>query len=112
MNKSSPSQQYVIPPPDVPLFLYKTSTQALRELIYWAKMEHTRELRISAQRGYMKTVKYLTEEYSPIRILAEVSGFRKICASIIADSRAWNGLTARERRFFRDAYSMRDMLFS
>lgn len=107
MNKSTPSSQYFTQPPDVPLFLCGRASN-LRNLIEWATKEYQTAIVITTKRGMFKTLKHLSEEYSPIRILAEMKNFRRICANIKRDD--WNELSGRERVFIRRAFEMRDAL--
>ena len=100
--------QYINPPPDVPLFVYKTSTQALQELIKWANKEHRAWLQYLSENAYYKQLTYFTHNVSPYRILAEMSGFRHI-ASVISQ-RSWDKLSGRERVFIRRSYELRDHL--
>lgn len=98
----------MIPPPDIPSFLYKSNTQALRNLIAWAKREWIERVNYCADNGYMKQHARLTSDYSPMRILAEMSGYRRICSEI--SSRSWNGLSGRDRVFIRRAYELERLL--
>jgi hypothetical protein len=66
-------------------------------------------LKYCATHGYWKTLKYLNEEYSPVRLLAEIHGFRRMCANI--DQNTWNKLTGRQRVFIRRAFELRELLF-
>ena len=102
--------QYILPPPDLPPFLYKSSVSAFKALILWAKREHIKRLKFCADRGYYKEWKRLHEDYSPIRILAEVKGLRKIL-SVITDD-VWNQLDMRERVFINRAYELSSLLRS
>ena len=102
--------QYITPPPNVPVFLYKTHPFALRHLIEWAKAEHQERLQYCAERGYYRELKRLNDDYSPIRVLAEMDGLGKICAKIT--QKTWDKLTFRERVFIRRAYEMRNLLRS
>lgn len=105
------TQQYITPPPDLPMFVHKHYPEkTLPQLIVWAQREFQDRLIHCAERGYFRTLKYLNEEYSPIRILAEMSGFRKICSYLINNEKGWNKMTVRERRFIRSAYELRDLL--
>lgn len=110
MNQSASSVQYFVQPPSVPEYMYKRYATSLEDLVDWAKQEHRRWLQKSAERGYWKTVKHLNEEYSPIRILAEMKGFRRVCALITDD--VWRKLNRHDRDFIIAAYELRDMLLS
>ena len=107
MNKSTPSSQYFVQPPDVPMFLAGRPSN-LRGLIQWAKDEHQRAVIISTKKGLWKTLDRLSKEYSPIRVLAEMHEFRRICANIKKSD--WDALTGRERVFIRRAFELRDLL--
>jgi len=73
--------QYIQQPPDVPFFLTSRASY-LRNLIRWAKDEHQRWIMRCTEGGYYRYLKVLNEEYSPIRMLAEMPQFRRICANI------------------------------
>lgn len=100
---------YIIQPPSVPMFLYKNHPSNLRNLIEWAKKEHNARLRYCAEHGYFRELKRLNEDYSYLRVLAEIKGFRKICATI--SQNAWNELSGRDRVSIRRAYEFRELLF-
>lgn len=101
------TSEYIIPPPNVPLFLFNRSS-VLRKMIEWAKKEHAARIQFCADRGYYRELKRLNEDYSPKRVLAEVSGFRRICAQIT--DTVWNELTSRERVFIRRSFEIRRLL--
>lgn len=100
--------QFITPPPDIPLFVYKRSASALVELIKWANKEWIDRVKYCAHHGYLKEHTRLTKDYSPIRILAEIPGYRKICANVSQSS--WDGLNSRQRSFIRRALELRDLL--
>lgn len=102
--------QYITPPPDLPMFLYRRyAKSSLQKLIEWAKAEHQARLVFCAEHGYWREFKRLNEEYSPIRVLAEIKGFRRICANLTQEG--YNQLSGRERVFIRRAYEFRELLF-
>lgn len=109
MNQSTSPVQYIIQPPSVPDFLCHRHTN-LERLIAWAKAEHQRWVIFCADRGYYRYLKVLNEEYSPVRFLAELHGFRKICAMI--NEREWNKLSRSDRRFIASAFELREILLS
>lgn len=100
--------QYIQSPPDIPFFLTSRAGN-LQALIQWAKDEHQRWIMRCTEDGYYRYLKVLNEEYSPIRFLAEMPQFRRICANITQHE--WNKLSGRERVFLRRAYELRDILF-
>lgn len=100
--------QYIIRPPDIPAFIYKTNVSAFKQLISWATTEHRKRLGYCARRGYYREWKRLHEDYSPMRVLAEMEGFHKICSLITEE--LWNELSMRERSFIRKAYELRGLL--
>lgn len=110
MKQSATPSQYVIQPPSFPDFLFKTWVEPYRELMNWARQEYDARLKYCADRGYFKQHAYLTKNSSPIRILAELSGYRRFCSLIT--ERVWDQFNPRERRFIRRAYEMRDLLLS
>lgn len=109
MKESANPASYITQPPNIPYFLYKHHSTAITQMIAWAEKEFQDRLIYCAEHGYWRTLKYLNEEYSPIRILAEAHGFRKICSMI--NQTAWNKLTGRQRVFVRKAFELREILF-
>lgn len=105
---SAIGSQYVVQPPSVPYFLYKGYSKPFKDLIEWARKEYASRLTYCAKHGYYKEHRRLTSDYSPKRILAELSGFRRVCA--LMTERAWNNLSRAERGFISDAFEMRDLL--
>ena len=111
MRESASSSQYVIPPPDIPEFMYKHFPAiTAKKLIAWAKSEFYARLQYLSERGYYKEHKWTSRNMPPIRILAEMSGFRKICA-FYSTLENWNKLNKEERDFIRKSYDFRDILF-
>ncbi len=108
MNQSTPTVHYISPPPSVPPFL-SGRVSHLRNLIRWSKDEHQRWIIRCTENGYYRYLKVLNEEYSPIRFLAEMPGFRNVCAQITQND--WNTLSGRERKYIRAAFELRDQLF-
>lgn len=100
--------QYVIDPPNIPEFLYRHNSYAWRQLVAWAKNEFQARLVYLAEHGYWKELRYMNDNESPVTILAEMHGYRKLCA--IMSDRVWDCFTARERSFVRKAYDLRDLL--
>lgn len=109
IQKSANPASYITPPPAIPEFMFKRYASSLEAMIEWAEKEFQDRLKYCASHGYWKTLKYLNEEYSPVRLLAETHGFRKMCAMITPQS--WNKLTGRHRVFIRKAFELRDILF-
>lgn len=108
-QQSANPASYITPPPNIPYFLFKRYSSSLEQMIKWAEKEFQDRLRYCAEHGYWRSLKYLNEEYSPIRILAEAHGFRKMCSMITPTS--WNKLSGRHRVFIRKAFELRDILF-
>src|SRR5687767_5903504 len=100
--------QYVIPPPNVPRFFYGFNVSVWRDLIYWAKREHIARMRYLAEHGYVKEFHRFQKEYSPIRILAELKGYRRFCA-LIRES-TWRKLFGVEKDFIISSLQLRDLL--
>ena len=99
--------QYIQRPPDLPPFLASRAS-SLRDLIQWAKSEHQRWIMRCSEHGYYRYLKVLNEEYSPMRFLAEMPEFRRICANI--KEYEWNQLSGRERVFIRRAFELQGLL--
>ena len=104
------STQYVINPPSVPEFLYKSYSNVWLDLIEWAKQERKARLKYLSEHGYYKEYKRFLENDSPIKILAELTGYRKLCFFLTQNEGLWNRFTGRQRVFIRRAYELRDIL--
>lgn len=83
-----------------------------QDLIAWAKKEYYDGLRLYAKRREFATVRLLATNYSPMRILAEMQGFRHIVALLVKDAAIYNSLSGRDRVFIRRAYEMYEKLRS
>lgn len=109
MNNQS-ARYYTLPPEEVPAFIYKHYPNALvshtQDLIAWAKKEYYDGLRLYAKRREFATVRLLATNYSPMRILAEMQGFRRIVALLVKDAAIYNSLSGRDRVFIRRAYEI------
>lgn len=101
--------QYVIPPPDIPEFLYRSNVTAWENLVVWAKKEYRARLRYCAKNSYKKEWLWLMENSSPIHILAQLSDYRKMISVITKGT--WRDLEKADRIFFTRAYELRDLLF-
>lgn len=106
-------RQYINPPPDFPMFMYKNRPEyVLPALIEWANKEYNDGLKFAAERGYWKELAYVSSEYSPLRVLAEMSGFRKICAYVQQGSvEGWKRVPKEHREFIMRSYELRDLLY-
>lgn len=109
MKQSTSPVEYVIQPPDIPEFIYKRNVQAWRNLIDWSRKEFQARLIHLSEHGYWRELKRMNQNYSPYRILAEMSGYRKLCSLITQEM--WEGLSGRERVHIRRAFELRDILF-
>lgn len=103
--------RYVIPPPDIPKFFYGFKVSAWRDLIYWAKREHIARLRYLAEHGYIREFRVFQREWSPIRILAELPGFRRYCGVLQEKGEwIWKNLFREEQDFIISCLKLRDLL--
>lgn len=109
MHQSQIAPQYYIQPPDLPEFIYATNQTAWVRLIVWSYNEYKRRLTELPKSGAYKELRRQADEYSPVRILAEMKGFRRLCARMSAD--LWNSFDARTRRYIRKAFDLRELLF-
>lgn len=100
--------QYVIQPPEFPEFLFRAYSRPLEELIEWAQKEYQARLLYCSQRGYMREYRIVNEQYSPIRILAELSGFGRFCS--VTTSQVWGRLSRKKRGFIMASYELRELL--
>ena len=110
MRQSESESQYVIRPPEFPDFLFKTHVQPFEELIEWSKTEYQSRLVYCAENGYWKQLRYINEEYSPYRILAELHGFRRYVSYLSSNAR-WANARKQTHRFIAKALALRELLF-
>jgi hypothetical protein len=104
------SVTYVIQPPDLPEYLFKYSMTPYELLVEWANKEFQARLQYCAEHGYFKELKRLNDNWSPIRILAEMHNFRKL-VSYLQYNKEWPASKGRTRHSIIQAANMRDMLF-
>jgi len=110
MKQSALASQYVIQPPSFPDFLFKSHIQPMEELVEWSKREYQARLIYCAEHGYWRELKYINEEYSPYRILAELRGFRRY-VSLLSYNARWATARKYMHRFVSKAFSLREDLF-
>jgi hypothetical protein len=103
--------QYVIPPPSFPPYLCKMSLAPFIELARWAYREHKARLKYYAENGFFKEYVVQNEQYSPIRMLAELPGFRRYC-SHLGSNRQWPTADPRFQDFIIKSYNLRELVFS
>lgn len=112
---NSQSARYYNPiPVGNPDFIYRRYPNSIvtdaEKMIAWAKREYNDALRMFAKRGQFDTVRSLSQNYSPMRLLAEAQGFRKMVAFLVQDADVWNQLSGRDRVFIRRAWEIYEML--
>ena len=101
------SRRYYNPLPDwnIPSFLKKRFLgQYIKKMIEWSTKEYNDAVRIAAEHGAFRFVKFLTDEYSPMKILAECDEFKEII-SILSGMTSIQ-ISARERSFIRKSYQL------
>jgi len=109
MKQSTIPSQYYIQPPSAPDFVYKISVRAWYDLMYWSYAEYKERINQNSTKGNYREVAVQAREYSPIRILAEMQGFRRLCS--IMPSRIWKMFERREQDYLTRCYELRDHLF-
>lgn len=104
--------QQPVTPDKLPAFLrskYYDVPSSVKKLIQWSKMEYNKMVvEASKRRLSIRAVQYLHEEYSAIRVMAEMEGFRDLLAMVNEDN--YNQLDGRDRVFLRKAYEMYRLL--
>ena len=112
IQQSTTPVEYYVQPPSIPDFLYGHSLQAWRNLMVWSYQEYRIRLQKLSRGGYYKELTEQSNNFSPVRILAESHKFRKYCA-LLAKSGAsvWKQMSKDERKFIMAAYEMRELLF-
>lgn len=95
-------------PDKLPPFMrskYYDVSSSIKRLIQWSKMEYNKMVvEATRHRLSIRAVRYLHEEYSAMRVLAEMEGFRDLLALVNEEN--YNQLDGRDRVFLRRAYEM------
>lgn len=102
---------FIAPPPvtKLPKFLYKYYPQQIfGSLMKWADNEYNRALDYAIKHNDYRMAKALYQEWSGMRILSEMDGFRYICAQLDEDSH--RKLDRKTRKFIRKSYEMYELL--
>lgn len=109
MKTSTSHVEYFISPPSIPEFLFKTSKGAWYEIMSWSYREYKYRIEHNMVHGHPRELVVQDREYSPIRILAEMAGFRRLCA--IMTSELWDSFSRREQDYLIACFDMREKLF-
>ena len=109
MKTSASHVEYFIQPPSIPEFLFKTKKDAWYALMAWSYKEYKQRIEHNMIHGHVRELVVQDREYSPIRILAEMSGFRKLCS--IMTSELWDSFSRREQDYLIACFEMREHLF-
>lgn len=102
--------QYYIPPPNIPQFMYRFSFKAWKDLMIWSWNEYQERLKQHSRRGHYRELAVQASEFSPERILAEMTGFRKLCALLSKNESLWKKFTYSQRDYLIRCYELRDLL--
>jgi hypothetical protein len=76
----------------------------------WSYREYRERLKQLPRRGHLKELNYQARESSPLRVLAEMSGFRGLCAVLVKRPWMWNRLPKEQRDYIRKAFELRGYL--
>ena len=102
---------YYVSPPKPNYLTYLTPKMASRfylKLAEWADLEYATALRGAISRGKMGTIRCLSDEWSGMRVLSQLEGFRMMCAKI--DEETWNLLDRKTRKFITKSYEIYELL--
>ncbi len=102
--------QYYIQPPNIPEFLYRFSFEAWKNLMVWSWREYQERLKQYSRRGYYRELAIQASEFSPERILAEMPGFRKLCALLEKNESLWRKFTRQQKDYIIRCYNLRGLL--
>lgn len=80
------------------------SKRMVESFVEWAKREHWAAIQYFSSKGKFKTVKYLTEEFSPIRLLSMLDSFSNLCDFLRTNEDVWNSIGRQDRKFISAAY--------
>lgn len=103
--------QYITPPPPfarLPKFIYKWYPQkVLGDLMRWADNEYNARIKWANEHD-LALAQILYKEWSGMRILAMMEGFRWICAQLDEDTH--RKIDRRTYKFIRKSYEMYELL--
>lgn len=102
---------YYINPPKPTYLTYLSPKMASRfyvKLAEWADQEYSTALRSAISRGRYNITRCLSDEWSGMRVLSNLEGFRMMCAKI--DEETWNLLDRKTRKFITKAFEMYELL--
>lgn len=102
------NQQYYINPPNIPEYLYRSHFEAWRQLMIWSWNEYQERLKRLSRNGHYKELHVQASKFSPERVLAESTGFRKKCS--IMTSEVWDQFTRAQQDYLIRCYDLRDLL--
>lgn len=97
--------RYYNPPPpvDLPKFMYRAYPEQIFEsLVTWADAEYRKALQEATRKGRAGVIRVLAGEWSGMRVLSELEGFRWLCANL--DEASWRRLSRKTRKFLTGAF--------
>lgn len=93
----------------LPKFIYKHyAPQVFGLLMRWTDNEYNRAIDYANRHGNLNQARMLYKEWSGMRILSQMEGFRYICAQL--DERSWNQLDRKTRKFIRKSFELYELL--
>lgn len=104
-------EQFFNEPVDLPEFFYRNphlAKKAYRQMIEWAIKEYNDALRLFAKRKAWKTVRFYSNEVSPMRVLASLPDFFHLMSFMTDET--WKCLSREDRRFLQYSYEIYNFL--
>lgn len=88
----------------------KTSVpEQIEQVIAWAEKEYHDALVWATEKGSMNHIRFLSDEFSPVRFLSVLTVFDVIINYMNENPLAWKSLDRHARRFLTDAYDFRKL---
>lgn len=104
------SRKYYNPPPwvslnNVPQFIINRYIASyVQRMVQWSIKEYDDAIRNASERGEYQFVKYLTTEYSPMKILATWDAFSEMIT--VLSNTGPIRMSAKDRSFIRKSYQL------
>ena len=104
------AKNYINQPPQLDsVFIKSFPSVSVRALTAWAEREHYAMIQYFSSRGKYAVVKFLSDEYSYLRFIAELPDFKELIWEFGKDE-CWKKLDRRGRQVISRAYELSAMI--
>ena len=86
------------------------SVKEIKRVVAWCHKEYWDSLNYWSSVGNFKNVKFETEEFSTIRLMAILTAFDDICRLVKTFPDVWNALDNTTRKFLSSAYEFKSLM--